>query len=80
MRRIGQKFWNEIPWEKAAIARDDEFRMLEAGDIEAATGASLAPIDDLAVVVQFSVKGTRQEYAAGVRPPAPSRGLASSPE
>jgi hypothetical protein len=55
IQRIGRKYWHEIPWEEAAIGRDDEFRMLEAEDISAATKASLAPIDDLAVVVLFSV-------------------------
>src|SRR5262249_33478560 len=37
------------------IGRDDEFKTLEAEDIDAATRASLAPIDDLAIVVLFSV-------------------------
>jgi len=40
MQRIGSKFWADIPWEKAAIGRDDDFRMLEASDIRAATAAS----------------------------------------
>jgi hypothetical protein len=55
IQRIGRKYWDEIPWETAAIGRDDDSRMVEAEDIEVATKASLAPIDDLAVVVLFSV-------------------------
>jgi len=55
MQRISKKYWQEIPWESAAIGRDDEFRTLEASDIEAESTASLEPIDDLAVVVLFSV-------------------------
>jgi hypothetical protein len=55
MQRISRKYWKEIPWESAAIGRDDEFRALEASDIEAESTASLEPIDDLAVVVLFSV-------------------------
>jgi hypothetical protein len=55
MQRIGQRYWESIPWETAVIGRDDEFRILEASLIEAETKKSLAPIDDLAVVVLFSV-------------------------
>lgn len=55
LQRIGRRYWDEIPWERSAIGRDDDFRMLEAPDIEAATRQSLAPIDGLAVVVLFSV-------------------------
>src|SRR5262249_42866718 len=56
MQRIGEKYWNDSPWEKEPpIGRDDRFRMLEAADITEATTASLAPVDDLAVVVLFSV-------------------------
>ena len=55
MQLIGKKYWTAIPWETEAIGRDDEFRALEAPDIEKQTKASLAPIDDLAVVVLFSV-------------------------
>lgn len=55
IQRIGNRYWDEILWEKAAIGRDDAFRTLEASEIEKATTISLAPIDDLAVVVLFSV-------------------------
>jgi uncharacterized protein YutE (UPF0331/DUF86 family) len=55
MQRLGEKHWDELPWATGAIGRDDDFRMLEAADIEKETKASLKPIDDLAVVVLFSV-------------------------
>ncbi len=55
MQRIGRRYWNTIPWETQAIGRDDEFRTLEGPQVEAETEKSLAPIDDLAVVVLFSV-------------------------
>ena len=56
MQRIGRKYWPLIPWEDdPPIGRDDTFRNLEPREIEKATAASLAPIDDLAVVVLFSV-------------------------
>lgn len=55
LQRIGSKYWTEIPWASAKIARDDDFKTLEAEDISAATRKGLAPIDDLAIVVLFSV-------------------------
>jgi hypothetical protein len=55
MQRIGNKYWAEVVWDTAAIGRDDEFRTLEKKDIEAETTVGLAPMDDLAVVVLFSV-------------------------
>jgi len=55
MRRLGSNHWGHPSLEAASIWQDDEFRMLEASDIEAETAASLKPIDDLAVVVLFSV-------------------------
>jgi len=72
IQRIGKKYWNDIPWETAAIGRDDDFRMLEASDIETATAASLAPIDDLAVVVLFSVFESlvRSHVVALIKPEA----------
>src|SRR5579872_6118633 len=55
LQRIGRRYWDEIPWETATIGRDENFRLLEEQEIERATTASLVPIDDLAVVVLFSV-------------------------
>ena len=69
---MGKKYWNAIPWETAAIGRDDDFRMLEGSDIEKATTASLAPIDDLAIVVLFSVFESlvRSHVVALIKPEA----------
>jgi hypothetical protein len=55
MLRLGNKHWDDPSLEGASIWRDDQFRMLEASEIVAETTASLKPIDDLAVVVLFSV-------------------------
>lgn len=55
MRRLGSKHWVDPSLEGASIWQDDQFKMLEASDIVAETTASLKPIDDLAVVVLFSV-------------------------
>jgi hypothetical protein len=72
LRRLGRKYWDSIPWETAAIGRDDDFRLLEEEDIEKATTASLEPIDDLAVVVLFSVFESlvRSHVVERIRPEA----------
>src|SRR4051812_190835 len=53
--RLGGKHWGEIYRQCATIRQDDQFRTLEPSDIVEETTASLGPIDDLAVVVLFSV-------------------------
>jgi hypothetical protein len=55
MQRLGEKHWADPSMAGASIWRDDNFRMLEASDIVAETKVGLKPIDDLAVVVLFSV-------------------------
>ena len=55
MRRLGEKHWNDPSLEDASIWRDDHFKQVEATQIEADSLASLGLIDDLAVVVLFSV-------------------------
>ena len=55
LRRLGDKHWADASLSDASIWQDDYFRMLEAADIVAETTVSLKPIEDLAVVVLFSV-------------------------
>lgn len=55
MHRLGEKYWQDLSQVDTSIWRDDRFRMLSADDIVAGTKISLQPIDDLAVVVLFSV-------------------------
>jgi hypothetical protein len=55
MQRLGNRHWDDPSLEMASIWQDDHFRKLEASDIVEETSASLKPIDDLAVVVLFSV-------------------------
>lgn len=72
MQRIGRLYWEKIPWDVHPMGRDDTFRMLEAGEVEQETAKSLAPIDDLAVMVLFTVfeAEVRAYLAARVRPDA----------
>jgi hypothetical protein len=55
MRRLGSKHWDDPSLEGASFWQDDEFRMLEASAIVEETAIGLKPIDDLAIVVLFSV-------------------------
>jgi hypothetical protein len=55
MRGLGDKHWNDPSLADASIWQDDRFRMLEAVIVVGDAEASLKPIDDLAVVVFFSV-------------------------
>jgi hypothetical protein len=70
MRRVGKKHWNDPSLEAASIWQDDEFKRLEASAIVTETTTSLEPIDDLAVVVLFSVfeSHVRDYLAAGMTP------------
>jgi hypothetical protein len=53
-QRIARRYWDSIPWDDP-IMRDDRFRTLGKDDIDAQAKVGLAPVDDLAVVVLFSV-------------------------
>ncbi len=57
--RLGNKHWKDPSLENASFWKDDDFRLLEAEDIVVDTTTSLGPIDDLAVVVLFSVFESR---------------------
>jgi hypothetical protein len=72
MRRLGRRHWADPSPEAASLWQDDEFRTLEASAIVRETTAGLKPIDDLAVVVLFSVfeSHVRDYLAARMRPEA----------
>jgi hypothetical protein len=59
MQRLGQRHWTHPSLEQASIWQDDDFKTLESRDIIAETTVSLKPIDNLAVVVLFSVFESR---------------------
>src|SRR5262245_53731293 len=72
MRRLGRRHWVDPSLEAASIWQDDQFKLLEKDDIIAETAASLKPIDDLAIVVLFSVfeSNVRDYLVARIRPEA----------
>jgi hypothetical protein len=53
MQRLGRKYWNMLPWD-GPLGRDDDF-MLTGEGVEQEAAASLDPINDIAVLVFFSV-------------------------
>ena len=72
MRRLGRRHWNDPSLKDASIWQDDLFRMLDSAVIATETAASLQPIDDLAVVVLFSVfeSQVRDYLVARIKPEA----------
>ena len=74
MQRLGRNHWNDDSLRDASIFRDESFKMLEASDIIHETTISLKPIDDLAIIVLFSVfESTVRDYlVALIRPEADS--------
>ena len=78
LRRLGRRYWKELPW-GGAMGRDEAFFNRDPEAVQAAAESSLAHLDDLAVVVLFSVfesavrHRTGEEVdkeAAGLRHPA----------
>jgi hypothetical protein len=55
MQRLGEKHWRDASLEHASIWQDDFFRMVEGPVVVTETTLGLQPIDDLAIVVLFSV-------------------------
>jgi hypothetical protein len=53
-QRIVKRYWGDLPWE-GRLGRDDHFRNLDATQSEAASSMSLQEMDDLGVLVLFSV-------------------------
>lgn len=55
MRRLGTHHWNDPSLEGASIWFDDRFKEVEAHAIEQETARALQPLEDLGVLVLFSV-------------------------
>jgi hypothetical protein len=69
MRRLGGRYWADLPW-GGTLGRDDYFRVLQGETVANEADFSLAQLDDLAVVVLFSVfeYQVRQFVLADVKP------------
>src|SRR5262249_15403109 len=51
--RLGEKYWNDLPW-GGALRKDDKFKTLEADSIVEDAGFCLDHLNDLAIPVLFS--------------------------
>ena len=71
--RLGEKHWRTLPVDYAlSLRKDDAFRMLEPLDITAPAKYALRHLDDLAIVVMFSVfeATVRENVLAQIKPEA----------
>jgi hypothetical protein len=55
MRRLGTHHWSHPSLRSASIWSDERFKEVEAKDIEMETNLAIKPLDDLGVLVLFSV-------------------------
>jgi hypothetical protein len=54
IRRLASTYWNDLPWQEK-LERDDRFRNLDQKELEEQSEFTLEQMDDLAVLVLFSV-------------------------
>ncbi len=52
--RLGQKHWDELPWD-GALGKDDKLKSMEAEVIVTGSAFCLGHLDDFAVLILFSV-------------------------
>lgn len=67
-QRLGDRYWSELPWD-GGLGNDDRFREIEGPVVVGMTRTSLDYLDDLAVLVLFSVfeSVVRERVVAGIR-------------
>lgn len=54
MQRLGRKYWEKLPWE-GLLDRDEHLRHADAADISDRSDTVFADLDDLCVLLLFSV-------------------------
>jgi hypothetical protein len=54
MQRMGKKYWDGLPWE-GELGRDDRLQKLTAAEIQEKSRSVLGDLDDLCVLLLFSV-------------------------
>ncbi len=67
MRQLGAKYWESLPW-SGPLGQDERLRLLEADDVLRAATMMLDDLDDLCILVLFSVfeACVRQQVGAEV--------------
>ncbi len=70
MRRLGTRHWGDESLKNASIWLDDRFKEVEARDIETETDLAIKPLEDLGVLVLFSVfEAAVRDYLEGIIKP-----------
>jgi hypothetical protein len=70
MKRLGSHHWNDDSLQNSSIWMDDRFKEIEASDIEAETTEAIRPLNDLGVLVLFSVfEAAVRDHLEGVIKP-----------
>ncbi len=52
--RLARLYWNDLPWD-GSLGRDESFRDLRGQEVESEAAVALSYLQDLAIVVLFSV-------------------------
>lgn len=70
MRRLGTHHWNHESLQNASIWLDERFKEVEAEDIKQETDRAIKPLEDLGVLVLFSVfeAAVRDHLEAIIKP------------
>ena len=55
MQRLGTHHWDDVSLQSASIWTDEKFKQVEATEIEQETKVAIQPLNDLGVLVLFSV-------------------------
>ncbi len=68
LRRLASKYWNDLPWD-AKLEKDDRFKDIDQRELEEQTQFTLEQMDDLAVIVLFSLfeSQVRTQMASEIR-------------
>ncbi len=67
MRRLGTHHWKNLSQKDTSIWRDDRFKEVEAKDIQEETDRAIKPLEDLGVLVLFSVfEAAVRDYLEGI--------------
>jgi hypothetical protein len=73
MQRLGSRHWNDDSLKGTSIRKDERFKHIEADDLKREASIALDPIDDLGILVLFSVfESAVRDYLAGVVKPLTS--------
>jgi hypothetical protein len=61
VRRLASEYWHELPWE-GKLGRDHRFTEVEREKLEVDAESTLGQMEDLAVLVLFSVFESQESF------------------